>query len=317
MWHVLCVPQEITIDWFWEGATAAMLLCIKVCLRRRVLINNNQMTVSQMAHNKQSTSKKRAAIIKASCVQITWYNKLQWRECAVLCQRLCHYGHFPEGFCIKTLFDNDWEGRANRSQHAHGKQERYYQIKWNIFTTMFIYEMSIYYLVLSCISYSAQMIHQHSWYFVKLKTPHHHYHVPRRIAVPTPSGRTCSIIKRTRHIFSLSSVHLYFCCILWWLTKVEAGLPNWGGIECACICQLLILLWDIKLRASVAHLTPLFSHRCSRKLDSWMHPHYYWGLTRIVNNDVLASTNICLRFALPIPCPNRSFFGAPSPDRSW
>ena len=225
MWHVLCVPQEITIDWFWEGATAAMLLCIKVCLRRRVLINNNQMTVSQMAHNKQSTSKKRAAIVKASCVQITWYNKLQWRECAVLCQRLCHYGHSPEGFCMKTLFDNDWEGRANRSQHAHGKQ-RYYQIKWNIFTMMFIYEMSIYYLVLSCISYSAQMIHQHSWYFVKLKTPHHHYHVPRRIAVPTPSERTSSIIKRTRHIFSLSSVHLYFCCIWWWLTKVEAGLPN-------------------------------------------------------------------------------------------
>ena len=90
MWHVLCVPQEITIDWFWEGATAAMQLCIKVCLRRRVLINNNQMTVSQMAHNKQSTSKKRAAIVKASCVQITWYNKLQWRECAVLCQRSCH-----------------------------------------------------------------------------------------------------------------------------------------------------------------------------------------------------------------------------------
>jgi len=132
-----------TINWFWEGATAAMQLCIKVCLRRRVLINNNQMTVSQMAHNKQSTSKKRAAIVKASCVQITWYNKLQWRECAVLCQRLCHYGHSPEGFCMKTLFDNDWEGRANRSQHAHGKQ-RYYQFKWNIFTMMFIYEICPY-----------------------------------------------------------------------------------------------------------------------------------------------------------------------------
>ena len=99
--------------------------------------------------------------------------------------------------------------------------------------------------------------------------------------------------------------------------RLRLDCPIWGGIEWACICQLLILLWDIKLRASVAHLTPLFSHRCSRKLDSWMHPHYYWGLTRIVNNDVLASTNICLRFALPIPCPNRSFFGAPSPDRSW
>ena len=78
------------------------------------------MTVSQMAHNKQSTSKKRAAIIiKASCVQITWYNKLQWRECAVLCQRLCHYGHFPEGFCMKTLFDNDWEGAEQIGASMH------------------------------------------------------------------------------------------------------------------------------------------------------------------------------------------------------
>lgn len=149
MWHVLCVPQEITIDWFWEGATAAMLLCIKVCLRRRVLINNNQMTVSQMAHNKQSTSKKRAAIIKASCVQITWYNKLQWRECAVLCQGYVIMAISQRFSVWRLCLIMTEKAEQIGANNSHGKH-RYYQIKWNIFTTMIDILFSTFMYFLQC-----------------------------------------------------------------------------------------------------------------------------------------------------------------------
>ena len=138
--------------------------------------------------------------------------------------KVMSYGHSPEGFCMKTLFDNDWEGRANRSQHAHGKQ-RYYQFKWNIFTMMSIYEMS---LLFSTFMYFLQCTNDTPAFpiFCQIKNT----------TSPLPCAQTnrsphtkwknlLNIIKRT-HIFSLSSVHLYFCCIWWWLTKVEAGLPN-------------------------------------------------------------------------------------------
>ena len=144
--------------------------------------------------------------------------------------------HFPEGFCMKTLFDNDWEGRANRSQHTHGKHG-WYQFKGNIFTItmMSIYEMSLYYLVLSCISYSTQ-IHQHScsWYFINIITIivwavcSDNSHSPPKWKNLSSSIITSLSVHALRPVYisSLSLVHLYLSCVDGGSLTVEVGLSN-------------------------------------------------------------------------------------------
>lgn len=191
--------------------------------------------------------------------------------------------HFPEGFCMKTLFDNDWEGRANRSQHTHHGKHGWYQFKGNIFTItmMSIYEMSLYYLVLSCISYSTQ-IHQHScsWYFINIITIivwavcSDNSHSPPRWKNISSIITSLSVhALRPVYISSLSLVHLYLSCVDGGSLTVEVGLSNVRR-------QMNVHLFNnsfysetylVSLGASVAHLTPCFHivvHRIWIELDA-------------------------------------------------
>lgn len=191
-----------------------------------------------MTQQQKHQYQRRELIVEARMnSEITWYNKFQWREC-VFWVRGYVIMPFPRGFLyeMKTLFDYDWEGRANRSQHTHHGKHGWYQFKGNIFTItmMSIYEMSLYYLVLSCISYSTQ-IHQHScsWYFINIITIivwavcSDNSHSPPRWKNISSIITSLSVhALRPVYISSLSLVHLYLSCVDGGSLTVEVGLSN-------------------------------------------------------------------------------------------